>query len=134
MEEGIRITKAEKELRLYQVYHLILNGYPRYKIVLFGEEQWGACARTMDGYIADVADMMNNININNHNYNLNLMNSRIEDLINKCYTENDKKTMVQLLRLQADILGIKAAEKVDITVDFKAKFGGFNKSSDSDKS
>ncbi|NBW79606.1 MAG: hypothetical protein EBR27_11435 [Betaproteobacteria bacterium] len=101
-----RITLAEKELRLYQIYQMVLNGFPRYKIIVYGKNTWNACERTIDGYISDVADMMKSWNIKNHEYNLNLMNSRIEDLINRCYIDNDKKTMVQLLKLQSDVLGL----------------------------
>ena len=115
VKKNERITAAEKELRVFQVYHMVLNGYPRYKIILFGRDTWNACDRTIDGYISDVNQMMNDINIKNHQHNLSLMNARIEDLINKCYTENDKKTIVNLLKLQSEILGIKAADKVDIT-------------------
>lgn len=101
-----KITAAEKELRIYQVYELILKGLPRYKIVLYGRDKWDACERSMDNYIGDVYNLMRDHNLKNHEHNLNLMNSRIEDLINKCYDENDKKTMVQLLKLQSDILGL----------------------------
>jgi hypothetical protein len=97
---------------------MVLNGFPRHRIITFGKSQWNACDRTTDGYISDVADMMRNKNLENHEYNLNLMNSRIEDLINKCYTENDKKTMVQLLKLQSDILGLNK-QKLDITSNGK---------------
>lgn len=109
-----RITIAEKELRIYQIYQMVLNGFPRYKIQVFGKNHWNACERTIDGYISDVAKMMSDHNIKNHEYNLNLMNSRIEDLINKCYNDNDRKTMINLLRLQSDILGLKK-QQVDIT-------------------
>lgn len=44
------------------------------------------------------------------------MNSRIEDLINRCYSENDKKTIVNLLRLQSEINGLKK-DKLDITTN-----------------
>lgn len=101
-----KITAAEKELRIYQVYELILKGLPRYKIVLYGRDKWDACERSMDNYIGEVYNLMRDYNLKNHEHNLNLMNSRIEDLINKCYNENDKKTMVQLLKLQSDILGL----------------------------
>ena len=109
-----RITIAEKELRIYQIYQMVLNGFPRYKIQVYGKKTWNACERTIDGYISDVAKMMSDVNIRNHEYNLNLMNCRIEDLINKCYNDNDKKTMVQLLKLQSDILGL-TKQQIDVT-------------------
>lgn len=121
-----RITQAEKELRLYHIYELVLNGYPRYKILEFGRNEWKASDRTIDGYIAEVAEMMKNENTKNFEYNYNLMNSRIEDLIVKCYLENDKKTLVNLLRLQSEINGLKR-EKVDVSImEYKAKFGDDN--------
>jgi hypothetical protein len=106
MKKKDRITSAEKELRIYQVYQMILNGFPRHKILIYGSGAWKACSRTMDDYISEVNQMMKNHNIKNYDYNLNLMNARIEDLINKCSEDRDKKTMVQLLKLQSDILGL----------------------------
>lgn len=123
-----RITQAEKELRLYQVYQMVLNGYPRWKIVEFGRDQWKAVDRTIDNYISEVADMMRNENTKNFDYNFNLMNSRIEDLINRCYSENDKKTIVNLLRLQSEINGLKK-ERIEMTIkEYKTTWG-----SDDDK-
>lgn len=115
-----RITQAEKELRLYYVYELVLNGYPRYKIIEFGRNEWKASDRTIDGYIAEVADMMKNENTKNFEYNFNLMNSRIESLIVKCNLENDKKTLVNLLRLQAEINGLKK-DRVEISGEMSIK-------------
>jgi len=115
-----RITQAEKELRLYQVYQMVLNGYPRYKIIEYGRSYWKAVDRTIDGYISEVSNMMKNENTKNFDYNFNLMNSRIEDLINRCYLENDKKTIVNLLRLQSEINGLKK-DRIELSGEVKIK-------------
>ena len=108
------ITKAEKEIRLYQVYQMFMNGFPRHKIVEFGRSSWKAYDRTIDGYIAEVANMIKSVNLENIEYNQKLINSRIEDLLVRCYRDNDKKTAFNLIKLQSEVLGVKM-NKIDIT-------------------
>lgn len=119
---SLRITHAEKELRVFQIYKLIIEGTPRHQLVKFGKEEWGACPRVIDTYISEVNTMLKNTLIDDYKHQLNLMNSRIEDLINRCYLNFDFKTIVNLMKLQSEILGVKSAEKIDVSINWKTKW------------
>jgi hypothetical protein len=54
-----KITKAERERRVSQIYELLIIGTPRPAILQFAAKIWGeVCDRSVDGYCADARKLM----------------------------------------------------------------------------
>jgi hypothetical protein len=47
-----KVTKAEQERRITQVYTMLLRREPRHAIVQYGSNEWGVTPRATDNYIA----------------------------------------------------------------------------------
>lgn len=53
--------------------------------------------------------------------------AQLEEMYERAYSKKDYKLALQIRQELNKLMGLYSAEKIDITLDFKAKFPGFDK-------
>ena len=115
---GVKSTDAEVELRINQVYTMVVKGDSRKDIVRYGSKTWDVSSRTIDEYLAKVHEEIKETY--NKEYKENIISKQLvqlDDLYKKNYTNEDFKECRSLIETKSKLLGLNEPEKRQVAND-----------------
>lgn len=113
-----RVTKAEKELRVSLVVNLLLRSATKSEILRFSAKSgWGLASRTIDDYIAEATQIIKEQGQKRRVNAFDRHLAQLHKLILLAYDKNDLNLVRNLLRDEADLLGLNQPDQLDINVN-----------------
>lgn len=106
-----KATKALVEERVHVVYQLLLQGFP-YAVIISRTAGWGLTTRQMQNYIRWARERIEHVAAQVQEKALITMLARHADLRTKLYAVQDYKTILDVDKEDAKLLGLYAAEKI----------------------
>jgi hypothetical protein len=108
-------TAAEVAARVDTVMTKLLRGERRAAIVQFASKEWDVVERTADAYIAKATKLIEEVIQPRKEYEYALIRQRLEDLYEKTVKADNYQAALSALKQMADMAGVNAAQKVDVT-------------------
>jgi hypothetical protein len=114
-----KITQAESELRLQQVYEMLIDSYSRYMIIQYCTKTWGLEARQVDEYIKKATDKIKEyVNETVEDFT-NKSKAKFEKLYNMAIKNRDFTEARQIIKTESEVLGY-----AKLNVEIAGKGGG----------
>lgn len=114
---GYRPTKAEIEVRVTEIFKLLMAGVQRHDIRRYVAEKvkWEVPERTLDRYVARATELIRASAAFDRNTELGRAISRLHDLYSRSYRVQDFKTCLTTQRELNELLGLYAPKRLEVT-------------------
>lgn len=115
-----QVTKGVKEKRLDTLYRLLLKGATRYDIIQMAKKEWGIKSDAVDKHLTVVYKEFRKEYGKKHRHGLiDKHLAQLSDLYVKNYEKGDYRECRALVETINRMLGLDAAQKVEVHVEKK---------------
>lgn len=112
-----RATQAEVENRVAVVVEMILQGYPRHKILSYGLKEWKIRAKGTDTYISKAKKIIKEIANQDSEMEFEKAKARLNDLYSKAFKNKDYRECRNIQAELNKLTGVYAPVKQQHTGD-----------------
>lgn len=114
---GTRPTKAEIEVKVTEIFKLLIAGVQRHDIRRYVAEKvkWEVPERTLDRYLSRATELIRASAAFDRNTELGRAISRLHDLYSRSYRVQDFKTCLTIQRELNELLGLYAPKRMEVT-------------------
>lgn len=114
-EKPAKSTNAEMELRLKQVYSMIIEGYGRRQIIQYASATWGITERQTDTYLKRVHEQIQeDFGEQNRIALINKQLAKLQNLYHANRAEGKFDECRLIIGVENKMLGLNEAEKVEV--------------------
>lgn len=110
-----KATQAIKTKRINDIVKLMIGGKDRGFMLQYASENWDIGERSTDDYIRDAKEYFEKITADTTTEAFGMALTRLNDLYGRCLKAHQYHTCLQVQRELNELLGVKAAVKVDLT-------------------
>ncbi len=110
-----KADQVQKEKRILQCVNALLDGYPVQRVAIQMQEDYGVSQAQAYTYTKEATTRIHQKIQGELSDNINKHYQRLERLYNKCVQDGDKRTARMVLKDMADLLGLDAPKRTDIT-------------------
>ncbi len=108
-------TKAVANRRTNQTIRMLIDGYCRADIILFGKDRWGVGAAMADKYIRKANNALAESSKFEREEQIGLAIERLNKLYLKAMGIDDYKTALAVQKALQSLLGLEAPRRTEIT-------------------
>lgn len=106
-------TQAQVDLRIAEVWKLLMQGYQRFEIVSIIQEKYSISSQQIDRYIKKVTERIREYNSENLDDDIALTESMISDIYRCAREEKKRGSALRALKLKMELKWLQVPRRMD---------------------
>lgn len=106
-------TQAQVDLRIAEVWKLLMQGYQRFEIVSIIQEKYSISSQQIDRYIKKVTERIREYNSENLDDDVALTESMISDIYRCAREEKKRGSALRALKLKMELKWLQTPKRID---------------------